>query len=307
MNYSASEKSDENFRSGMIALAGRPNVGKSTLLNCLLKQKVSITSKKANTTRHRIMGVLNDPGTQYVFIDLPGFNTNYKRLVDRSVYKTATTGVSGTDLVLLVIDCRGWHEQDTLALKRIRDENLPFIVVLSKIDRVKNKNLLLPVIQDVAKRTQINEIVPVSAVKDENIAELKKAILKYLLPGPPLFPSDVVTDKGEIFRTAESIREQIFRYYGDEIPYTSAVQIEKYEQDKKVLQIDATIWVESKGQKRIMIGSGGSKIKRIGTEVRTRIEAEQDIKVFLNLWVKVRTRWTDDLQSISNFGFSETD
>ena len=307
MNYSASEKSDENFRSGMIALAGRPNVGKSTLLNCLLKQKISITSKKANTTRHRIMGILNDPGSQYCFIDLPGFNTNYKRLVDRSVYKTATAGVSGTDLVLFVIDCRGWHEQDASVLKRIQDENLPFIVVLSKIDRVKDKNLLLPVIHDVAERTQITEIVPISAVKDENIAELKKAILKYLLPGPPLFPSDVVTDKGEIFRTAESIREQIFRYYGDEIPYTSAVQIEKYEHENKVLRIDATIWVESKGQKRIIIGSGGSKIKRIGTEVRTRIEAEQGIKVFLNLWVKVRARWTDDLQSIANFGFSETD
>lgn len=307
MNYFAGEKSDENFRSGMIALAGRPNVGKSTLLNCLLKQKVSITSKKANTTRHRIMGILNDPGRQYVFIDLPGFNTNYRRLLDRSVYKTAAAGVSGTDLVLLVIDCRGWHEQDTAVLKRIQDENLSFIVVLSKIDRVKDKNLLLPVIDDIAERTKITEIVPVSAVKDENITALKNEISKYLPPGPPLFPPDAITDKGEIFQTAESIREQIFRYYGDEIPYCSAIQIEKYERDNKVLHIDATIWVESKGQKRIVIGSGGSKIKRIGTEVRTRIEAEQGIKVFLNLWVKVRARWTDDLQSISNFGFSETD
>lgn len=307
MNCSASEMSDENFRSGMIALAGRPNVGKSTLLNCLLKQKVSITSKKANTTRHRIMGILNDPGRQYVFIDLPGFNTSYKRLVDRSVYKTAAAGVSGTDLVLFVIDCRGWHEQDTVVLKRIQDENLPFMVVLSKIDRVKDKNLLLPVIHEISERTKITEIVPVSAVKNENITELKSAISKYLLPGPPLFPPDAVTDKGEIFRTAEAIREQIFRYYGDEIPYTSAVQIEKYERLNDILEIDATIWVESKGQKRIVIGSGGSKIKRIGTEVRTRIEAEQGVRVFLNLWVKVRARWTDDLQSISNFGFSETD
>ncbi len=307
MIYSASEKPEENFRSGMIALAGRPNVGKSTLLNCLLKQKVSITSKKANTTRHRIMGILNDSCAQYVFIDLPGFNMKYKRLVDRSVYKTAAAGVSGTDLVLLVIDCRGWHEQDTAVLKRIQNENLPYIVVLSKIDRVKDKNLLLPVIRDIAERTQTTEIVPVSAVKDENISGLKNVIWKYLLPGPPLFPSDMVTDKGEIFQTAESIREQIFRYYGDEIPYTSAVQIERYERENNILQIDATIWVESKGQKRIVIGSGGSKIKRIGTEVRTRIEVQQGVKVFLNLWVKVRARWTDDLQSISKFGYSETD
>lgn len=291
----------------MIALAGRPNVGKSTLLNCLLKQKVSITSKKANTTRHRIMGVLNDPHGQYVFIDLPGFNTNYKRLIDRSVFKTAAAGVSGTDLVLLVVDCRGWREQDNMILERIQDENLPFIVVLSMIDRVKDKNLLLPMIHDIAGRTQITDIVPVSAHKDENIEELKSVILKYLPPGPSLFPSGTVTDKGEIFQAAEVIREQIFRYYGDEIPYTSAVQIEKYDRENNFLHIEATIWVESKGQKRIIIGAGGSKIKRIGTEVRSRVEAEQGVKVHLNLWVKVRARWTDDLQSISNFGYSEAD
>ena len=306
MNYSASENTEETFRSGMIALAGRPNVGKSTLLNCLLKQKVSITSRKANTTRHRIMGVLNEPGRQFVFIDLPGFNTNYRRLVDRSIYKTASAGVSGTDLVLLVIDCRGWHKEDVAVLKRIQTENLPFIVVLSKVDKTKDKNLLLPVIRDVSEQTNVTDIVPVSALRDENIVELKDVISNYLLPGPPLFPPEVVTDKDEIFQTAELIREQLFRYYGDEIPYTSAVQIQRYEFEDEVLQIDATIWVETKGQKRIVIGSGGSKIKRIGTEVRARIESELKIKVFLNLWVKVRARWTDDLHSISKFGLSET-
>lgn len=307
MNYSASEKTDDNFRSGMIALAGRPNVGKSTLLNCLLQRKVSITSRKANTTRHRIMGVLNEPGYQFVFIDLPGFNTKYRRLVDRSIYKTASAGVSGADLVLLVIDCRGWHKRDADVLKRIKAECLPCVAVLSKIDTVKDKNLLLPVIQRVVERTEIMEVVPVSATRNENIKDLKCVISSHLPPGPPLFPPGVVTDRDEIFQTAESIREQVFRYYGDEVPYTSAVQVQRYEYENESLQIDATIWVETNGQKRIVIGTGGSGVKRIGTKVRMRIESELKIKVRLNLWVKVRARWTDDLRSISNFGLSESD
>ena len=307
MIYSNDETEHEEFRSGMIALAGRPNVGKSTLLNCLVQQKVSITSKKANTTRHRIMGVLNEPGYQFVFIDLPGFNTNHKRLVDRHLYKTANAGVSGTDLVLFMVDCRGWHAQDQIVLNRLQAEELPFVVVLSKIDMVKDKNLLLPTIQDIAEKTNSTEIIPISTFKRENIEDLKQVISKHLVPGPPLFPPDMVTDKDEVFMFAEAIQEQLFRYYGEEIPYASAVQIQKYEFEDEVLHVDAVIWVETKGQKRIVIGSKGLKIKQIGTEVRQRIESEMNIRIFLNLWVKVRTRWSDDLKSISNLGLTEAE
>ncbi len=307
MNYSAKEVTESDFRSGMIALAGRPNVGKSTLLNRLLERKVSITSKKANTTRHRIMGILNEPNCQFVFIDLPGFSTTPKRLVDRSITKTAASGMAGTDLVIFVVESRGWQPKDAAVWNKIRAENLSCVIALTKIDKTKDKNQLLPVIADLTERTGITDIVPVSAVKNDNIDTLKSVIFDYLPPGPPLFPPDIITDKDDIFWAAESIREQIFRYYGNEIPYVSAVQIERFEVVDEVVHVDALVWVETRGQKRIIIGSKGAGVKRIGVEVRKRLEPQLERKVFLNIWVKVRAKWTENQQLISNFGLSEVD
>ncbi len=307
MNYSASKTPDENFRSGMVALAGRPNVGKSTLLNRLLGQKVSITSKKANTTRFRILGVLNDEECQFVFVDLPGFNTKFKRLVDYSIHKTASAGISGTDLVLFIVESKGWHSQDSAVWRRIQSENIPTIVVISKIDRMEDKSQLLPIMKELTEKTGVTEIIPISAKKGENLTELKSTISQFLPIGPPLFPLDYVTDRDKVFQTAELVREQVFRFYGDEIPYACAVQIEKYEYEGEVLHVHALILVESSSQKKIIIGSGGEKVKRIGTLVRKTLESQLGGQVYLKLWVKVRTQWTDDQHLISNFGLSEAE
>lgn len=306
-SYSAGEAISKDFRCGLISLAGRPNVGKSTLLNCLLKQKISITSKKANTTRHRILGVLSEPRCQFVFADLPGFNTGYKSLVGRSIHKTAVAGINDTDLIVFLIESRGWHSQDTAVWKRIQAANFPVIIALSKIDKLKNKDQLLPVIQDVSKRTGVTSIVPVSALKSENILSLKEEISRQLPQSLPLFPSNVVTDRDEFFQATELIREQIFRFYGEEIPYISAVQLEKFEQLQGTLHLHALIWVESNNQKRIIIGSKGEKLKLIGTRVRQILESQFNCKVYVKLWVKIRSQWTDDQHLISLLGYSNRD
>ena len=288
----------------MIAIAGRPNVGKSTLLNCLLGQKISITSRKANTTRHRILGVLSEPGCQYVFIDTPGFTTGSKRLIDRSIHKVAVAGIIGVDVVLFMVESRGWQPKDNSVWNRIQSENLNSIVVVSKLDRVRDKARLLPVIDDIARRTGTTDIVPVSARKSLNIDRLKQVVAQQLPKGPPLFPSDFLTDQDDVFFASEVIREQVFRLYGEELPYSCAVQIEKYELQKDVLHLHGLIWMETDSQKRIIIGSRGSKLKTVGTRVRQIMEAKLGARVYVKLWVKVRSQWTEDQQLIANFGFS---
>ena len=307
MSYSAGEAVSQNFRCGLIAIAGRPNVGKSTLLNRLLDQKISITSKKANTTRHRILGVLSEPDCQYIFIDTPGYSTRSKRLVDRSIHKVAISGIIGVDLVLFVVESRGWQPQDVPVWNRIESEKLKHIVVVSKMDRVGDKALLLPVIDRISEITGSTDIVPVSAKKNINVQRLKTVIAEHLPESPPLFSSDFITDRDNVFYASEIIREQVFRYYGEELPYSCAVQVEKYEVQNEVLDLHALIWMETESQKRMIIGSGGSKLKLIGTRVRQILESRLNTKVYVRLWVKVRTQWTEDQQLVSNFGFSVQD
>ena len=304
MSYFAGEIVESDFRSGMIAIAGRPNVGKSTLLNRLLGQKISITSKKANTTRHRILGVLNESSCQYVFIDTPGFTTQSKRLVDRSIHKVAVAGIVGVDLVLFMVDCRGWRDEDTPVWKRIQSEKLDCIVVLSKFDRVADKTGLLPTVEHISKTTGTTDIVPISAKKNLNIDQLKKVIAERLPIGPPLYPSGFITNQDDAFFASEVIREQVFRYYGEELPYSCAIQVEKFQQLDEIVHLHALIWMESDSQKRIIIGASGTKLKLIGTRVRNILESKLNTKVYVKLWVKVRTQWTDNPQMISNFGYS---
>ncbi len=288
----------------MIAIAGRPNVGKSTLLNRMLGRKVSITSRKANTTRHRILGVLSEPDCQYAFIDTPGYSTQSKRLVDRSIHKVAASGIIGVDLVLFMVESRGWHTLDEPVWRRIQSEKLNSIIVVSKIDRVTNKELLLPVIKEISELTGVTDIVPVSAQKAMNIDRLKSVIAQHLPEGPPLFPAEFITDQDDAFFASEVIREQIFRFYGEEIPYSCAIQIEKFQMNDQVLHLHALIWMESESQKRIVIGSRGSKLKQVGTRVRQILESRFESKVHVKLWVKVRSQWTEDQQLISSFGYS---
>jgi len=307
MSDFVNKKTDPQFRSGIIAIAGRPNVGKSTLLNTLLAQKISITSRKANTTRHRILGVLNEDCCQYVFVDTPGFATQANKLIDRTIHKVAIASIVGVDLVLFLVESRGWQSQDTSVWKRIQSENLNSVVVLTKIDRVRDKGKLLPIVEHLSKVTGKTDIVPVSAKKNLNIERLKNVIAQYLPVGPPLFPSDFITNQDDVFFASEVIREQVFRYYGKEVPYACAVQIEKYQLEDQVLHLHALIWMESEGQKRIIIGSEGSKLKQLGTRVRQVLELRLKRKVFVKLWVKVRTRWTENPQLIANFGYAVED
>jgi len=304
MSNSADSPETIDFRSGMIALVGRPNVGKSTLLNYLLGQKVSITSRKANTTRDRIIGISNEQNCQYVFVDLPGIDHRPRRLVDRSLHKTAISSIDGVDLVLLLVEYKGWQQHDFRIWKRIEENKIPCIAVITKIDRMADKTRLLPLMQEISQVTGISDIVPVSALKNKNLKELKHAAAQFLPISQPLFPSDCITDKDDLFFASELIREQVFRTYGDEIPYSCAIQIERYEVVDEVLQIDALICVETAGQKRIIIGSGGNKLKRLGSEVRKTIESRSKVKTYLKLWVKVRSQWTNNEQMIHRFGYS---
>ncbi len=289
----------------MIALVGRPNVGKSTLLNYLLGHKISITSRKANTTRNRILGVLNDPKCQYVFIDLPGINASGKRLVDRAIHKTATASMTGVDLILFVIEYRGWQNEDSAIWHRIKAQNCPCVIAVSKIDRIPDKTLLLPIVERIAQETGSTDIVPVSALKRQNLEQLKLVTAHRLPLSSALFPVEFVTDKNEVFHASELIREQIFRTYGDEIPYICAVQIERYEYAGDALEVDALIYVETESQKRIIIGSRGVKVKRIGSEVRATLETELGKPVRLSVWCKVRSQWTRNERLIAQFGYSD--
>ncbi len=297
----------KEFRAGIVAIAGCPNVGKSTLLNCFLKQKISITSKRSNTTRHRILGILNEDCCQYVFVDMPGFNINRSKLLDHAIHKTAISSISGVDLVLLILDRKGWRQEDSVIWQQIQSEQLPVVMVINKIDLLSDKTRLLPVIEDLSKRTGVSDIVPISAAKNENIIDLKSVIANFLPEGEPLFPEGVVTDKNERFRAGELLREQIFRRCGQELPYASAVQIEKYEFEADVLNVHALIWVETSGQKRILIGSKGESIKKIGSNMRRQLEKNLGCKVFVKLWVKTRKNWTADQRFVESFGYTEFD
>ena len=293
------------FRAGMVAITGCPNSGKSTLLNHLLGCKVSITSKRSNTTRHRILGVLNEPNCQYVFIDMPGFNLNRQKYLDYAIHKTAVSSISGTDLVVLLIDRKGLQKGDTAIVKQIQEENLPAIVAINKIDLMTDKSLLLPVMENVAENTGIREIVPISALKSENIDHLKSVIARHLPESPPLFPADYVTDRNERFQVSELVREQIFRFYGNELPYACAVEIEKFSRTRKLATIHALVWVETDGQKRIVIGSKGEKLKQVSTVARQQLEHHLNQKVYLRIWVKTRDKWTQDKRFVESFGYTD--
>ncbi len=298
---------NSDFCSGLVALAGCPNVGKSTLLNRFVRRKISITSRRANTTRYRILGILNEAQRQFVFVDMPGYNAKGKRLVDRSIHKIAVASMQGVDLALLLLEPKGLHEHDKAVWHQLRSAGVPTIVVINKIDRLKNRDALLPVIKEIADRTGLTTIVPVSAKKGEGIESLKDCISAMLPSGPPLFPDAFITDKSDRFQVGELVREQIFRSFGAELPYISAVQIEKYTVDENLVELDALIWVETQSQKKIFVGRKGEKIKLIGSNVRKHLEARSGKHALVQLWVKVQPRWTESQRHIEQFGYAEAD
>lgn len=294
-------------RCGVIAIVGKPNVGKSTLLNALVGQKISITSRKAQTTRHRITGVRTLGSTQFIFVDTPGFQTRHSSALNRSLNKAVTAVVGDVDLVLFVVEAGNFALADAKALALLKP-GIPAILVANKLDQVHRRAELAPWLRDMQQRHEFAEFVPMSAKNPKDVERLFSICEKYLPEQPWWYSEDELTDRSEKFLASEIVREKLFRFTGEELPYTSTVVIDKFEEEPspkhdRLVRIAATIVVERDGHKAMVIGEGGEKLKRIGTEARQELERLMGAKVFLQLWVKVRTGWADDEARVRSFGY----
>ena len=293
-------------RCGIAALVGRPNVGKSTLLNALLGSKVSIVSPKPQTTRTRIHGVLTRPGLQIIFADLPGIHTKQPRAINRYMNRTALSSLADSDVNLFVIEALRWTDEDERALGELRQAGRPIVLVINKVDRAKPKERLLPFIDEIVRKADFAEVVPLSALKRNNIERLPDVIARYLPESPQLYPPDQLTDVSERFMAAEIVREKLTRRLQEEVPYGLVVEIEgmgEAEDEPGKLVIQAVIWVERTGQKAIVIGKGGELLKEVGRAARLELRHHFGKPVHLELWVKVREGWTDDESALRSFGF----
>lgn len=301
--------SDTENKCGFIALIGRPNVGKSTLLNFLLGQKISITSSKPQTTRHRILGIKTENGIQSVYVDTPGLHSNAKNAMNRYMNKTANNVLYEVDVIIFLVEAGIWTDEDTHIIGRLKQTETPVVMAINKIDNIKSKEELLPYIEDVSGKYNFSEVLMLSALKGDGIDRLEEVVTGFLSEGPPLFPEDQITDKTERFMAAEFIREKLFRKLRQELPYSLTVEIENFKLDssgkKDILNIDAVIWVERSGQKGIVIGKNGETLKQIGQQARVDMEKSFDHKVFLNLWVKVKDSWSDNERSLRSFGYHD--
>ncbi|MEQ8263044.1 GTPase Era [Pseudohaliea sp.] len=295
----------EEARAGYVALVGRPNTGKSTLLNYLVGQKLSITSRKPQTTRHQILGIRSEAGWQAVYVDTPGMHTGGERAINRVMNRAARSVLADVDVVIMVVDRTAWTDEDERVLEQVRASGAPVILAVNKVDLLADKRVLLPHLEALSQRADFAAIVPLSALREHNLDELDAEVLKLLPAGDFFFPEDQVTDRTERFLAAEIVREKITRQLGDELPYATAVEIEEFAEDRGVLHISALVLVERRGQKRIVIGEGGSRLRAIGTEARKDMERLFDQKVMLRLWVKVRAGWADDERALKSLGYDE--
>jgi GTP-binding protein Era len=289
-------------RCGLIAIVGRPNVGKSTLLNALVGQKISITSNKAQTTRHRITGIRTQGETQFVFVDTPGFQTRHAAALNRTLNRAVTSTLSDVDLALFVVEAGRFGREDAAVLALL-PEAKPAFLVANKLDAVPRRSDLAPWLQTMQSKYAFAEFVPLSATKATDAERLLGIIAPYLPEQPWLHEEDALTDRSDRFLAAEIVREKLFRLTGDELPYTSTVVIDKYEEEGQLRRIAASIVVERDGHKAMIIGSGGERLKRIGTEARHELEHLLDAKVFLELWVKVKSGWADDEAHLRSYGY----
>jgi GTP-binding protein Era len=290
------------FHCGFVAIVGRPNVGKSTLLNHLVGEKISITSRKAQTTRHRIHGVLTEEGAQYIFVDTPGFQKKHLNALNQAMNRTVTQALADVDVVLFVIEAGRFDGRDALVLDLL-PKNRPVILVVNKVDSVADKARLLPFLAEMAARYPFAAIVPVSAEKGVQLDALRREIRARLPQGEAIFGEDDITDRSMRFLAAEIVREKVFRLCGEEIPYGITVEIERFEEAGALRRIYAAIIVDKESQKAIVIGKQGEKLKRIGSDARKDMERLFDAKVYLELWVKVKHGWADDERALKSLGY----
>jgi GTP-binding protein Era len=289
-------------RAGHVAIVGRPSVGKSTLLNALVGARISITSKKPQTTRHRITGILTEPGAQFAFVDTPGWQTRHRSRLNDRLNRAVREALAGVDAIVFVVDAARITEQDREVLKLL-PAGVPVIVALNKIDAIGDKRALLPRIAAIAALRDFAAIVPISAERGTDVAALKRAIAGALPPGPALYPDEDITDRDERFLAAEFVREKIFRQLGDEVPYGTAVAIESFEHEGDLRRIRATVYVDKASQRAILIGEDGSRMKAIATQARLDMEQLFGGKVFLDVWVRVKRGWSDSEAMLTRLGY----
>ncbi len=298
-------KPNTEYRCGYVAIVGRPNVGKSTLLNHLIGQKISITSRKPQTTRHQILGIKTTDSRQIVYVDTPGIHQGSKRAMNRYMNRAAHSALQGVNVVLFLIEALRWTDEDAMVLQRLKDSDVPVILLLNKADRIEDKDSLLPFLQEVSAKHDFSHIIPVSALKGINLDELEDTVAEYLDLSEPFYPEDQITDRSVRFMVAEIIREKLMRGLGQELPYDLTVEIESFKEEKGLTRIHALIWVERKNQKAIIIGKGGERLKAVGKQARKDIENLIDNKVYLQLWVKVKEGWSDDERALLSLGYSD--
>ena len=291
-----------DYRSGFAALVGRPNVGKSTLLNALVGQKLSIVTPRPQTTRHRILGISTLPQAQIAYVDTPGLHHHGSRALNKAMNRTAASTLDDADLVVLVVEALRWTAEDDLALGRLLRSGRPAIAVVNKVDRVRPRERLLPYLAELGARHPFLAIVPVSALKQDNLEDLRRTIAAHLPLSPPLFPQDELTDRGAAFRIAEAIREKLTLELNQEVPYGIAVEVERQAEEDGQLVVDAAIWVDREGQKPIVIGARGERLKRVGRSARLALNEMLGRRVHLNLWVKVRENWADNARALRELG-----
>jgi len=296
------ENPSPDFRCGFAALVGRPNVGKSTLLNALVGEKLSIVTPRPQTTRHRVLGLVNLPQAQIAFVDTPGLHHHGTRALNQAMNRTAAAAALDADLIVFVVEALRFTDEDELALSRAKDARRPIIAVVNKVDRVKDKALLLPFLGELATKHDFAQVIPLSALRAPDVVRLLEVIARHLPLSPPLFPADQRTDRSESFRIAEVIREKLTLELNQEVPYGVAVEIEGIGEEDGQKVVSAVIWVDREGQKPIVIGAKGERLKRIGTQARQELNHILGQRLHLTLWVKVRENWADSAQALRQLG-----
>lgn len=297
---------NDAFRSGYIAVVGRPNVGKSTLINHILGQKLCITSRRPQTTRHRILGIQTTDAGQFIYVDTPGLHVDNKNAMNRYMNRSATASMEDVDVILMVVENTRWTREDEAVLKRLQGQvKAPVILVLNKLDKLDNRNVLLPQIEKLSALYDFAAVVPISAEKGDNVDELEREVARLTPVGELIFDPEQLTDRSSRFLAAEIVREKLFRHLGQELPYSLTCEVELFEESSDMIHISVAIYVERSGQKRIVIGKGGSRLKSVGRDARLEMQELFGCKVHLELWVKVREGWSDNERMLKNLGYND--